>query len=209
LEECTGLPIEAQPVVGAAVEDSGAVDEPLGGFESRCHSADRIVESPGASGPIPRGGEQWSAPVCSETVGRGLRGLELDVVELRVVEAEIGAGESRIRGAISPGRQHRPHRRIAAEVAAQPERAEEWCMSAAPRIVPIVPSGEHGDLGSAELAGKLESGTRCDDGARIDQLIRCIEELEALEEKGPLLGIEEREALIEQDLADVGLDLGE
>ena len=65
------------------------------------------------------------------------------------------------------------------------------------------------DVRSAELAGQLRAAARRHDPAGVDELVRGVEELEPVQKEGPLLRIEQREALVEQHLPDIGFHLGE
>ena len=65
------------------------------------------------------------------------------------------------------------------------------------------------DRRAAHFAGQLRSDNRGSDPARINQRVRCVELLEAFQEKRPLFGEKQREALVDGHLADVGLDLRE
>ena len=63
--------------------------------------------------------------------------------------------------------------------------------------------------GVADLAGRPHAPARRGDRPRVDRLDRGREQLHALEEERPLLGVEEREALVRRDLRHVRLDLRE
>jgi hypothetical protein len=77
------------------------------------------------------------------------------------------------------------------------------------RLPLAVAGGDDPHVGAAHLAGQLHAEVGVADAARVDELVRRVELLEAVEEERPLLRVEESEALIEQDLPDVGLDLRE
>ena len=68
---------------------------------------------------------------------------------------------------------------------------------------------EVGNVVAPELGRDLAAGDRIDDLARVDQLIGCGEQLDALEKEGPLLGEEQRESLVDRHQAGVRLDLAE
>ena len=59
------------------------------------------------------------------------------------------------------------------------------------------------------MPGELPAGDRLDDLPRVDELVRRGEQLVALQEEGPLLGVVEREALVGRHLPGVRLDLAE
>src|SRR5690606_9915723 len=61
----------------------------------------------------------------------------------------------------------------------------------------------------ADLAGDLAADPGIRDLAGVDELARRREELDPLQEERPLLREEEREPLVDRDLAGVGLDLAE
>src|SRR5690606_1278682 len=65
------------------------------------------------------------------------------------------------------------------------------------------------DAESADFAAYLAAGDRIHDASRVDELARCCEQLDALEEERPLLREEQSEALVDGDLRRVGLDLAE
>ena len=73
----------------------------------------------------------------------------------------------------------------------------------------IVDRREQRDVGAGALAGQLDGGDRRRDPPRVDQVVRRVEQLGAVEEERPLLGKEQRAARIERELAGVGLDLRE
>ena len=78
-----------------------------------------------------------------------------------------------------------------------------------PRVLPIIAYDHRRDVCTREFSGELEATQRCDDSPSVDQLVGSIEKLESVEEERPLLGIEQREPLVEQHLSHVGFDLGE
>src|SRR5207253_8221614 len=73
----------------------------------------------------------------------------------------------------------------------------------------VVHGAEVGDRRTTQLAGELCPRDGLHDLPRIDQPVRRVELLESLEEKRSLLRVEQREALVDGHLADVGLDLRE
>ena len=75
----------------------------------------------------------------------------------------------------------------------------------------LVVGVHHPDGRVAGLAGQLRPVARIDDGPRVHQVDRAaeLEDLGALQEERPQLGIEEREALVHLDLGAVRLDLRE
>ncbi len=58
-------------------------------------------------------------------------------------------------------------------------------------------------------AGRPQAEARRGEGAGVDRLNRCLEEIHPLEKERPLLGKEEREALVGRDLSGVRFDLRE
>ena len=76
-------------------------------------------------------------------------------------------------------------------------------------MIAIVHGAQVGDPRSPDLAGQLGAEHRLGDAPRVDELVGRVELLEPLQEEGPLLGVEQREPLVQRHLADVGFHLRE
>jgi hypothetical protein len=71
----------------------------------------------------------------------------------------------------------------------------------------LVLGGEETERRPSHLAREFRAPGRVGHGPREDGLDRRGEEVEAFEEERPFLGVEEREARVDVELRDIGLDL--
>ena len=72
----------------------------------------------------------------------------------------------------------------------------------------LVDRRQEADIGAAGIAGELDRHDRLHDPTGVDEPLRHLKQLAALEEERPFLGKEERLARIERELAGVRFDLG-
>jgi hypothetical protein len=80
---------------------------------------------------------------------------------------------------------------------------------AAPRIRIVILNCHCSDIRAREFSSELEPASRCDYLPSVNELIRCIEELESVEKERTLLRVKQREPLVEENLSNIGLDLRE
>ncbi len=98
-------------------------------------------------------------------------------------------------------------RRRSSAAAARCRRAD--ARSACRRAPPLIDRRQHGDVGAGELAGELQRRVGLHDRPRVDERVRHVEPIRALDEERTLLRIEQREPFVGRDLRRVGFDLRE
>jgi hypothetical protein len=131
--------------------------------------------------------------------------------ELRLHEVQLAEHQPRVGGqhgvaprSLVPVGEHEPGRRVVAVVRAHARHVEE-------RVVPLdlVHRRQVREVPAAQLGGQLAAHDGVHDLPRVDELVGRGEQLDALEEEGPFLGEEDREALVDRDHAHVGFHLTE
>jgi len=120
----------------------------------------------------------------------------------------VGAQHAIVVVAVDPVGVREPHGRRRSQVAPQAHEVVHG-VGAGGGFILVVHGAEVGDAGAADLARELGAEHRVHDPPGVDQAVRRVELLEALEEERPFLGIEQREPLVDGHLADVRLHLGE
>ena len=207
LHERSGPAVPREPVGEPRLHEVDPIDEAAPGREAGCGAEQLEVIAIVAAGAV---GERHRPELARP---RAVRIARPRAHELRLGEPDllphrhgVAAEHAVVVVAIDAVGVHEAGGRARPQVPSQPQQVVD-------RIAPggglgvVVHGAEVGDRRAAHLARELRSRDGLHDLPRIDQPVRRVELLEPLEEKRPLLRIEQREALVDRHLADVGLDL--
>ncbi|MBK8003768.1 MAG: hypothetical protein IPK12_07410 [Gemmatimonadetes bacterium] len=167
----------------------------------------------------PAGAE--AAPVVDEARlpdGAAVGGPQLVGAALAVLEEQVALpphqaavhGEDAVAvAALDAVGVHRAQAGAAAHVLLHPQHVHHRVVVAEEGGGAVVHGGDEAHVGAERAPGQLHGRHRLHQAPGVDQVVGRLEELEPVEEEGPLLREEDRVARVELDLGDVGLDLGE
>ena len=99
--------------------------------------------------------------------------------------------------------------RLPADVPLRAQQVVDRMVGAGRRRGGIVDRRQERDGGARHLAGEFHRRHRLHDPASVDELVRDVEQLDAVEEEWPLLREEQRQARIERNLSGIRFHLGE
>ena len=122
----------------------------------------------------------------------------------------VHAAHSIVVGTLDAVRVHHARARLAAEIALRAQDVEvRIAFVRRRRRARIVHRRDHADRVAGDLPSKLRGGQRRADASRVDQRRRRLEVLHAVEEEWPLLGKEQGETRIDDELSGVAFHFGE
>src|SRR5207253_4254002 len=127
--------------------------------------------------------------------------LEVQAVDLFEDEPAIHIGHAIVDVAFDAVGVGEPNTRSLAQAALRPHDVEDRIVGAARRREFLIDGRQHADVRAMRVARELHRGDRLHDPTRVDEVLRDLEQLAALEEEGSLLREEERLAWIERELA--------
>ena len=210
LDQIARTPDAVERDIPLHLRQPDAPDEAAGGFERGLEVLELAVEREGASGAREAGGRQ-RAPfrAAFAQAPDTARPNELQGVAASHHQARIGAHDAVEdiggTGTVGVGQ---PEGRAGAQVAAQTHQIHHGVVGGAARL-DLVDGSHVPDVEAPHLPGDLRARDRIHDRTGVDELLGQLEDVHSLEEERTLLGEEEGEALVDRDLARVGLHLAE
>ena len=210
-DEAAGPEIVRVPLIQQSLRDSAATDEATLGAEALVDGVERIAELERLAVPA-----EYRVPERRVRARRGrresreaVRVLRLCAVDPREYASSVHRRHAIVPRALRAVRERHAELRPRADVALQPRDGEHRMSVAVGRAGGAVDGVQHADVEPRQLARDLRGSHGLHDAACVDEVLRRIEELRAVEEEWALLGEEQRLARVEDDLAGVGFNLGE
>ena len=211
LDERSGVAVPGELLLLGDVRDAGTANEAGTGNETVADAARRITRAVRPASAAQRRVPQRS---IRRQIRRGgmratRRGLRLQTPDVGEDEPRVEIGDTVRVGAVDFVGVRDADARRRPESALQPQNVEHRMIDAAHRVGAIIHRGEKRHLGAASFTSQFRGGNGLYDAPRVDQLVRRIELLGAIEKEWSLLGEEERCARIDDELSGVGFDLRE
>src|SRR6267142_5007626 len=209
LHEGARLPIGRVARIDVGMHDAGAPDEPARRAEIIRDAGEHAAQTPHAmlnrELPEPQRRGRGDATRARAAAGH-LQVQSIDVIEH---EPAIHFGNAIVFAALDAVGVHHADARSMSQATLRAHDVEDRVIGTARGCELLIDGRQEPDVGSVGVAGQLDGRDRLHYSPGIDQVLRHLKQLAALEEERAFLGKEERLARIERELTGVRFDLRE